>query len=286
VRSFVEVFPHVLGFLPVERELILLGSDLPLTLSEAALAERMAPAPVRRSLARVGLAEPEALLATALLDREGLLQLSGEAPLVSDDRPRVEYFASYGRRPPPPPVAPLAATPLPLEGLVDGPVSEDFRQRFERARRALLAALRSVWAFEGNRPAEGKQLILGALLLRPGDPYLLWAAGLSDEHLERMSRRAGSRPQDRRGWQALGEALMHRGRTEEAVEAYRRALALDPQDVETLLPLGVILAESTANRKEGRAYLLRVLELAPAHPRADVVRRILAALDGLESGAP
>jgi spermidine synthase len=286
VRSFVEVFPHVLGFLPVERELILLGSDLPLTLSEAALAERLAPEPVRRSLARVGLAEPEALLATALLDREGLLRLAGEAPLVSDDRPRVEYFARYGRRPSPPQAAPLAAAPLPLERLVDGPVSEGFRQRFERARRALLAALGSVWAFEAGRPAEGKQLILGALLLRPEDPYLLWAAGLSDEHLERMRRRAESHPEDRRGWQVLGEALMHRNRVGEAVEAYRRALALDPNDVETLLPLGVILAESTEMRAEGRRYLIRVLEIAPAHPRAEVVRRLLAALDGRESGAP
>jgi tetratricopeptide (TPR) repeat protein len=279
VRSFAEPFPHALGFLPVERELILLGSDLPLSLGETALAERLAPGAVRRSLARVGLADPEALLATALLDREGLLRWAGGAPLVSDDRPRVEYFASYGRRPSPPPVAELTREPLPLERLVDGPVSPGFARRFETARRALLATLGSVWAFEQGRPGEGKQLALRALLLRPGDPYLLWAAGLSDEHLVRLRARAEARPDEALGWQVLGEALGHRGRAADSVAAYRRALALDPDDVETLLRLGVLLAESPAHREEGRGFLLRVLEIAPGHPRASVVRQILAQIE-------
>jgi spermidine synthase len=280
VRTFARVFPHVLGFLPVERELILLGSNESLAIEVTELADRLAPKSVRDSLAPIGLDDPAALLATALLDREGLERFAGEAAVVTDDRPRVEYFARFGRRPPAVPAAPLAAEPVPLEALVAGPVSEEFRARFEAARRGLLALLGSAWLHETNRPQEGDRLATMALVYRPEDPYYLWAAQLTDEHLRRLRHHVDASPEDPRGWMLLGRRLGDRGRLAEAAGAYRRALALAPDEPEALLRLGVILVESSEDREEGRALLLRLLDLVPGHPNAPLVRRILEQTGG------
>jgi spermidine synthase len=91
VRSFVDVFPHAVLLMGSGRELVLLGSDAPLTWSPETMQRRLAERPeVLADLRRIGLHTPTELAATFAADRATLVAATAEAPPVTDDRPFLE----------------------------------------------------------------------------------------------------------------------------------------------------------------------------------------------------
>ncbi len=275
IRSFLDGFPHVLAFLPVERDLILLGSSDTLEMSPERIGAALAHSRVRNSLHAIGLDDPAELYATALFGRKQLEVIAGSAPAVTDDRPRVEYFHRFGRHPPLPALGEWMHDLLPLTNLAGKAQDPPLRSAFARARRALLLLLRGAWASELGQGAQGAALRLSALREEASNPYLLWAAGLSDAHLERLRQRA-QRPKLRaEALRELGLRLSQLGRVDEAIRTYRQALDAAPRNAETLLQLGDLLMGAGQQPSEGRALLEAVLRLAPHHPAAPLIRRRL-----------
>jgi spermidine synthase len=97
VRSFLEVFPHPTLWTSELHEMLLIGSQEPVTLDLPRIAARLAQPEVANALADVGIASPAALLATYVTDRAGLERYAGAARPVTDDDPRIEY-AGWVRR--------------------------------------------------------------------------------------------------------------------------------------------------------------------------------------------
>jgi spermidine synthase len=89
-RSFTESFPYALVFL-YSHDTFLLGSDRPLDLSAARFTGRMPSARLQQDLTFLGLDTPAHMLATFLMGREAMVRFAGDAPVVSDDRPLVEF---------------------------------------------------------------------------------------------------------------------------------------------------------------------------------------------------
>ncbi|MBF6991134.1 fused MFS/spermidine synthase [Cupriavidus sp. IK-TO18] len=97
VRSFLDVFPHATLWTTELHEMMLVGSPSPITLDAVRIRQRFAEPEVASALRAVGVASPAALLATWVTDRAGLERYAGDAPAVTDDRPRIEY-ATWVRR--------------------------------------------------------------------------------------------------------------------------------------------------------------------------------------------
>ncbi|HWP67502.1 MAG TPA: spermidine synthase, partial [Candidatus Limnocylindria bacterium] len=96
VRSVLDVFPHVTLWTTEAHETMLLASAEPIVLDVPRLTARFEAPGVREALAEAGVATPAALLATYVTDRDGLDRFAGDAPPVTDDRPRLEH-AGWGR---------------------------------------------------------------------------------------------------------------------------------------------------------------------------------------------
>ncbi|MGH9869191.1 MAG: fused MFS/spermidine synthase [Candidatus Polarisedimenticolia bacterium] len=93
-RTFRAAFPHVLVFNTIEdADLILLGSEEPLTCDPAELSRRMARAEVALDLSRVGVESPEDLMTYFLLGSDDVERLTGEGPLNTDDNALIEFRA-------------------------------------------------------------------------------------------------------------------------------------------------------------------------------------------------
>ncbi|MNP44726.1 hypothetical protein D3C76_1386010 [compost metagenome] len=71
--------------------MLLVGSLQPLTLDVPRINRRFEQPEVAAALREVGVASPQALLATWVTDRDGLLNYAGNAEPVTDDQPRIEY---------------------------------------------------------------------------------------------------------------------------------------------------------------------------------------------------
>lgn len=91
VRSFIDVFPHATLWTSEFHEMLLIGSLEPIELDAERISQRFAQPQVSSALKAVGIASPEALLATWVTDTQGLERFAANAPAVTDDRPLIEY---------------------------------------------------------------------------------------------------------------------------------------------------------------------------------------------------
>ena len=91
MATFRSVFPHVVAF--NDRDLILLGSDRPITFSLAQMTRRFADPGVRASLAEAYMRYPADLLVKLRLDECGTAAFAAGAALNTDDNMRLELAA-------------------------------------------------------------------------------------------------------------------------------------------------------------------------------------------------
>ena len=91
MATFRSVFPHVVAF--NDRDLILLGSDRPITFSLDQMTQRFADPGVLASLAEAYVRYPTDLLVRLRLDERGTAAFAGGAALNTDDNMRLELAA-------------------------------------------------------------------------------------------------------------------------------------------------------------------------------------------------
>jgi spermidine synthase len=108
VRTFLQAFPNATLWLAGD---LLVGSPSPLQVSRAELERRLADPAARASLAEVGLLKPEDVLAQFRAGPEALHAYAGAGPVLTDDRPLLEYFASLDVPPDPPDLAQFHSDP-------------------------------------------------------------------------------------------------------------------------------------------------------------------------------
>ncbi len=95
LRTFRQVFPHVMVFSSLEKgvDLLLLGSESPIPLSRRAVAERLRVPAVAAEAARAFVHSPEDLFARIFLGPDELAPFAGEGPLNTDDNALLEFSA-------------------------------------------------------------------------------------------------------------------------------------------------------------------------------------------------
>jgi len=91
VRSFIDVFPHASLWSTELHETLLVGSHEHIELDVQRITARLGQPQTSKALAAVGISSTAALIATWITNRDGLMRFAGDGPLVTDDRPRIEY---------------------------------------------------------------------------------------------------------------------------------------------------------------------------------------------------
>jgi hypothetical protein len=94
---------------------LVVGSASPLALTPDAFERRYAEPGVRDALAPLGVTDYASLVALHRADGPALRTFVGEGPVLTDDRPLVEYFLSLPRGDRAVNLDPVFATPAPTE---------------------------------------------------------------------------------------------------------------------------------------------------------------------------
>lgn len=97
IASFIQTFPYASLWTTELHEMMLIGSNEPIELDWPTIVHRMSDPQVASALHDVGVASPEAMLATWVTDQSGLAYYVADASPVTDDDPRIEY-APWVRR--------------------------------------------------------------------------------------------------------------------------------------------------------------------------------------------
>jgi spermidine synthase len=93
-QTFLDVFPNA-SLWVVRSTPLLIGSKAPNPLSADTLARGFENPTTKESLERLGFRSPRHILATLKLDSEGLRIFAGNAPVLTDDQPFMEFSGDY-----------------------------------------------------------------------------------------------------------------------------------------------------------------------------------------------
>ena len=173
VRSFIDVFPYVTVWTTEVHEMLLVGSMQPMPIDARRVTERFGRPGVSAALREVGVESAAALLATWVTDRDGLVAFVGDAPPVTDDRPRIEVapWLRPGEMARVLPAVLETTTDPPLQNADDAFVAdvESYRIQLGLLFRALQASLEG----EDEIQRESLRRLRAAA---PGNPYYAWIA--------------------------------------------------------------------------------------------------------------
>jgi spermidine synthase len=184
--TFLAAFEHVQLWLPSVRDAVLIGSAEPIGADLGRLRAAFAEPRTAANLKRALLESPEALLATYLLDRVGVEAWAAAAPLITDERPRMEFFRHRGRNMNDAEIAGLLQPAQAGWGFVAGLAEEPLTwRRVERENAALRAYVRSKVEQDGRAAVEAARVARGT-------EFFLHGFGCTAEQLARLAAASGS----------------------------------------------------------------------------------------------
>ncbi|HEX9780372.1 MAG TPA: fused MFS/spermidine synthase [bacterium] len=245
LRTFREVFPHMTVWCTIPGDLLLVGSDSPLSLDRDRIAARMEDPKIAESLRAAKIDRPELFFQALWLDQRAIDMVTSDVTwLHEDDLPSLEFSA-------------------PKALYASGMLSANYKG-LERFR------------------VDPKSVVRGYDTARETADFYRALAGLwefrdeSSRAMEAWEKAVELEPSSVEAWSRLGELLMGSQKFPKAERALERAAELDPADVMSRRLLGRVAWKhgepETAGRWYGQAAAIRPAEMSFAHELGDFYR--------------
>ena len=237
-KTFLSVFPHAIAWMPVANEMLVIGSDQPVTIDFNKLKERMAEPTVAQALRDIYIPDAYSLLSNIWFLEEEMQRLSARRPLITDNRPRIEFYLDYGK----------VISSAGLERLVFNrtPEAEVFRRisgmeyedtkRFKRQYRAMDLYQRGV--MYSNRG-----LLLEAIQFSGNGDLPRYHLQAGRDQIDRLLAQYKQEPDNLDLLLNLGHAFYQIGEYARSAEYLEQVLARDPKQGFANLYLGYNLME-------------------------------------------
>ena len=154
---------------------VAIGSMEPLNVDLDEWRRRMQSPGLRDDMAAIGFHSPEDLAATFVAAGPALKRLIDDGPIVTDDRPRIEYFNSY-------PIDPMSYDDItkhrePIDSYLTGPLAD------AAVLRAAEQVTHSIWreheADAANRHDDARAFLEAALRPDPDNVYLRYLRAIT-----------------------------------------------------------------------------------------------------------
>ncbi len=96
-KTFLSVFPHAIAWMSVANEMLVIGSDQPIQIDFKKLKKRMAEPAVAQALRDIYIPDVTSLLSNIWFLEKEMQGLSDGQPLITDNRPRIEFYLDTGK---------------------------------------------------------------------------------------------------------------------------------------------------------------------------------------------
>jgi len=168
-------FPHVSLWVPSRMEGVVIASMEPLKIDIAAWQRRMSAPALRTDLEAIGFRSPEDIVATFVAADGALAKFVGDVPLITDDRPRVEYFNRYASSRMS--VAEITAARESVEPYLSGSAGN-----LSTARELITSIWQEHEASATGRWADAQLILDRSLAREPGNQYLMYLRAAQKTH--------------------------------------------------------------------------------------------------------
>jgi spermidine synthase len=237
-NTFLSVFPHAIAWMSVANEILIIGSDQPISIDFKKLKERMAEPTVAQALRDIFIPDATSLLSNIWFLEKEMQGLSADRPLITDNRPRIEFYLDYGKVIGTAGLERLVFNRTPVEDVrrrISGMEYED-KKRFKQQYQAMDLYQRGVMYSNRGLLLEAAQLSGGGDLSR----YHLQAGR---DLLARLQAQHKEEPDNLELLLNLGHAYYQAGEYARSVEYLEQVLAREPKQGVANLYLGYNLME-------------------------------------------
>lgn len=187
IRTMMAEFPYVSLWIPNRMEGVAIGSMEPLKLDLGEWQRRMQLPALRDDMTAIGFHSPEDFAATFVAAGRTLDGFIGDGPIVTDNRPRIEYFNSY-------PIDPMDYDDItkhrePIDSYLTGPPAN------VAALRTAEKVVNSIWreheATAANRFDDARVFVETGLSQDPDNAYLRYLRASLDQRDAKSKRSPG-----------------------------------------------------------------------------------------------
>jgi spermidine synthase len=96
-KTFMEVFPHAMGWISVADEILIIGSDQPIKIDFNKLQQRLQEPVIKKALADIEIHNIYSFLSNIWYLEEDMLKLGSVVPAITDNRPSIEFYLDLGK---------------------------------------------------------------------------------------------------------------------------------------------------------------------------------------------
>jgi tetratricopeptide (TPR) repeat protein len=238
LKTFLDVYPNSMAWLPVANELLLIGSDEPINIDYKKLKARMADPVIKKVLSDIAIDGPASLLGNIWFLENQMEKISERQPLITDNHPLIEFYLNY----------PDVIKTYGLERLVfnRAPVSEieahitnitpeeliDFRRHYK------VLDLYQRGVMYGNRAQ-----LMEAMKLADNDGLFRYHLQAGEDMIARLQENLNQDPGDLNALLNLGHSFYKIGKYEESSFYLKKVLAEEPGTPFANLYMGFNLLE-------------------------------------------
>ena len=288
-KTFLAVFPHAIAWMPVANELLIIGSDQPITIDFKKLKKRMAEPAIAQALRDIYVPDAYHLLGSIWFLEDEMQALSTERSLITDNQPHIEFYLNYGKVIGPAGLERLVFNRTPVSKILPHISGMEYEEskRFKQQYRAMDLYQRGVMysnrgllleaiqeSGDGDLPRYHLQAgrdqidrLLAQYKEEPGNLELLlnlghafYQIGEYERSAEYLEQVLAQEPRQGIANLYLGYNLMELGRWPEAEEKLKTAVKKDPSQLRTIMQeIALIELIGKAREKPGDLSLLNAL---------------------------
>jgi spermidine synthase len=223
-KTFLSVFPHTIAWMSVANEILVIGSDQPISIDYKKLKERMVEPTVAQALQDIFIPDASSLLSNIWFLEKEMQGLSAGRSLITDNRPRIEFYLDYGKVIGTAGLERLVFNRTPVEDVrrrISGMEYED-KKRFKQQYQAMDLYQRGV--MYSNRG-----LLLEAAKLSSNGDLSRYHLQAGKDLLDRLQAQHKEEPDNLELLLNLGHAYYQAGEYVRSVEYLEQVLAREPK---------------------------------------------------------
>ncbi|MCF8719738.1 fused MFS/spermidine synthase [Nitrospina gracilis] len=260
-KTFLSVFPHAQAWMSVANEMLLIGSDQPIDIDLAKLKTRFAEPRIKQAMEAIHIPDVHSFLANIWFLEEQLHALAEGQPLITDNRPRIEFYLDYGN---------VVGMPG-LERIVFNRVDAGaFWQRVKNADADDEAAFRSQYRvmdlYQRGVMYANREMLLEAMRLASDDSLLRYHLQAGEPQIQELLEQVEADPKNLEALLNLGHSFYQLGQYEKSLEFLNMVQKRQPENPFAALYTGYDLME-LGRLKQAEAVLKDAVRKNPGEMR-------------------
>ncbi|PIQ98697.1 MAG: spermidine synthase [Nitrospinae bacterium CG11_big_fil_rev_8_21_14_0_20_45_15] len=271
-KTFLSVFPHAMGWLSVANEILIIGSESPITLDFEVLKKRFNDPKSRALFSAIEIPDIHSLLSNIWYLEDEMQALGQGSPEITDNRPYVEFYLDLGD------VVGLEAQ----EKYVFNRSSfESIAERIKNLpyedRKILKSDYEMMDLYQRGVMYANRGQLLAASHLEKDSALLRYHLQAGEDHIQRLILASEEEPEKLEHHLNLGHAYFQMGDYEKSIASLEKALSINPDNPYVNLYMGYSLMEM-GKREPVRKFFKLAAKNDPANFRAIIQETALADL--------